>query len=295
MKFYLTNKFPHINDENKYALIIQIIFIIILSLIYMSRRIFPSIDMLFALTIAALIWNTRHRALLIDLLPFFILLLTFQSLRSFADDLTPVQIHITDLVSYEKLLFKGVIPAYYIQQIILNKPYTLLITIPANFLYMSHFLTPLIMAIILWYKKKNCYWRFVIGLIILTYLAFITYILFPAAPPWWATKYGYLIDQPVTLTPFAYPSLIEFAGPNPVAAMPSLHMAYPTFIALYCIYIWGKKYIWVILLPLGVGFSTMLLGHHYFIDLIAGAIYAIGIFYIILFWSKKKVSKHIIL
>jgi hypothetical protein len=60
--------------------------------------------MLIALSVAILIWKAKNRNLLIDLLPLFILLLTFQSLRSFVDDLTPARIHITDLIAYEKSL-----------------------------------------------------------------------------------------------------------------------------------------------------------------------------------------------
>lgn len=273
-------------SENKILLMMQIAFLLGLSLFYIFNGVFPSLDMLIALSIAALIWRSQNRALLVDLLPFFILLLTFQSLRSFADDLTPASIHITDLIAYEKALFNGVIPAAYFQKTLTNLAITPFLSTFFNVFYMSHFLVPVIMAIVLWYRRKEQYWYFIIGLILLTYAGFVTYFLYPAAPPWWATKYGYLLDQPVTLSTFAYPTLVEFAGPNPVAAMPSLHMAYPTYIYLFCLFVWGKKAAWLIFLPIFVGLSTLYLGHHYVIDLIAGIGYA-GLAYLIIFWVNK--------
>lgn len=183
--------------ENQLLLILQIFFILGLSFFYVSRNIFPSLEMLIALSIAVMIWRAKQRSLLIDLLPLFIMLLTFQSLRSFVDDLTPARIHILDLITYEKFLFKGIIPAAFFQVAFSNQPYTHVLTEILNLFYMSHFLVPVITAIVLWYQKKEHYWYFIIGLIALTYAGFITYIIYPAAPPWWATKYGYLTDQPV--------------------------------------------------------------------------------------------------
>jgi membrane-associated phospholipid phosphatase len=254
----------------------------------MIRGVAPTIEILLALVIALLIWRAQHRALLLDLIPFLLLLLSFQALRSFADNYSPADIHILDLIGYEKALFGGTIPAYFVQSTIIGKPFAPLIEIPSSLFYMSHFVVPLIVAIILWYRKRSTYWPFVIGLVLLSYAGFITYLLYPAAPPWWATKYGYLVDQPVILTAYAFPTLVEFAGPNPVAAMPSLHMAWPTYITLFCIYVWGRKIAWMLILPLGVGFSTLLLGHHYVVDLFFGILFGVFFFMVVYTWMHKR-------
>jgi membrane-associated phospholipid phosphatase len=271
------------NDKNivinsNTVIFLQVIFIIIMSLIYVINKIFPSIELLFALSFLILIWKIEFQKLLKSLLPFFILLLTFQGLRDYADNLSKSQIHVVELINAEKLLFHGNIPAFYLQNNISKLPFLNSINILTNILYMSHFVIPLITAIIIWYKKPRFYWSFVTGLIILSYLGFSTYIFYPAAPPWWATKYGYLTDQPVTLSPYFYPDLVETEGPNPVAAFPSLHMAYPTFVALFTYYIFGKKSKLIFLLPISIGFSAVYLGHHYVIDLIGGIIYALFVF-----------------
>lgn len=278
--------------NNQILLILQISFIIGLSSYYILHNIYPSIELLIAFSIAIFIWRAKNRSLLFDLLPLFILLLTFQSLRGFVDNLTPARIHILDLIAYEKAIFNGIIPAAFFQKLFYDQSYTHVLSEILNLFYMSHFLVPVIAAIIIWYQKKEHYWFFIIGLIALTYAAFITYIIYPAAPPWWATKYGYLTDQPVYLANyFKYPTLVEFAGPNQVAAMPSLHMAYPCYICMYLMSIWGKKVFWMVLLPIGVGISTLYLGHHYVIDLIAGYIFASTIFLITIWVKQRRVSK----
>ncbi len=268
--------------DQKAILLLQIGFLLLLSLVYSYYRIFPTVEIVLGLTLAMLVWRAQHRRLALDLLPFFILLFSFQALRSFADNLTPLRIHITDLIGYEKALFGGVIPAHYLQTHLASQPVNLLIGPVCSMLYMSHFVIPVSLAIILWYRHKSYFHPFLIGLIALSYAGFFTYILYPAAPPWWATLYGYLPDQPVNMSTFAFPTLVEWAGPNHTAAMPSLHMAWPVYIALFCVFTWGKKVAWVFALPLCVGFATVYLGHHYVVDLLAGTVYALVTFFTLL-------------
>lgn len=278
--------------NDKTILLIQFFFIMCFISINLFSGIFPSMEILFALCLLIFIWRSKDRKLLVALLPFCILILTFQSLRGFADNLSPSRIHITDLIAWEKLLFNGWIPAYVIQKYIPTLPGYHLISGLCNLLYIIHFVTPVLVAIFLWYKNNKGYWYFVGGITVITYVAFIVYYLFPAAPPWWATQYGYLLDQPVYLTSFFYyPALITNTGPNPVAAMPSLHMAYPTFIALMVNYYWPKKATIFYLLPIMVGFSTLLLGHHYIIDLIAGVVLSVVVFVILKIIIKRKATR----
>jgi len=151
-----------------------------------------------------------------------------------------------------------------------------------------------VISAILWQKRRSLYWAFAIALVVLSYAAFATYVLFPAAPPWWATFYGYLPDQPVTLDHFVTDGASLAKGANPVAAMPSLHAAYPIFIAMVAIYVWGKRGIPVIILPLGVVFSTVYLGHHYLIDAMAGAAYALIVFCTVYLWAVRFTARHAI-
>jgi membrane-associated phospholipid phosphatase len=63
------------------------------------------------------------------------------------------------------------------------------------------------------------------------------------------------------------------SNPNYFAAIPSLHGAYPVFLLLML----GAhhRYRWLVVgYGLGLWLATVVLGHHYIIDLILGALYA---------------------
>ena len=77
------------------------------------------------------------------------------------------------------------------------------------------------------------------------------------------------------------------SGPNPVAAVPSLHIAYPTYLALISITVWGKRGLPVILLPFRVLFSAVYLGHHYVVDGLIGAGYALAVYLLLYLWLRR--------
>jgi len=159
-----------------------------------------------------------------------------------------------------------------------------------NFLYLSHYVSPLVISLLLWRKQRAMYWAFAVGLVVLSYAGFVTYALFPAAPPWWATLHGYLSQQPIRLTHFMVSASVMMRSANPVAAMPSLHAAYPTYLALVAISVWGRRALPVFLLPLGVIFSTVYLGHHYVVDALAGILYALVTFTTVYPLARKLIA-----
>jgi membrane-associated phospholipid phosphatase len=272
----------------KNALIYQIALVVGIALVLITFGIYPSTEIILGLLLILAIMNLRIRAFVFDFAPFLLLLFSYDTLRNFADNLSGTDIHIRDMITWERGVFGGYLPGYVLQHHLWGHFYTLALDIVTNTLYLSHFLTPLIAAALLWRYRRSQYWAFAIGLVVLSYAAFLTYILFPAAPPWWATHHGYLRSMPIRLDHFIVPAEVVSAGPNPVAAMPSLHTAYPTYIFLVCASVWGRKALPVILLPFGVAFSTVYLGHHYVIDALGGIAYAVFFFSTVFLWLKKR-------
>jgi membrane-associated phospholipid phosphatase len=97
------------------------------------------------------------------------------------------------------------------------------------------------------------------------------------APPWLADKHGLLsgvhslIDLPSAVSPY-----YNHLNPDPVAAFPSLHAAYPLLGALA---LWpvtrrggGLALAW----SATVWFSVVYLGQHYVTDVIGGIVFAVG-------------------
>ncbi len=220
-------------------------------------------------------WRSASERVWVDLLPFVQLLLAYRGLNGFAGGLSVGQINIGNLIVWEKGLFGGVIPSAWLQARLFAKPYTGLLDAIANLLYLSHFVAPVTVAAVVRGSKRVHFWAYMLGFFVLAYLGFATYLLFPAAPPWWATRFGYLTGpDAVSLEHFIIPPEVMFKTPNPLAAMPSMHCAYPLFIALACRGVWGGRASYLLALPLGVGVSVIYLGHHYVVDALVGYLYA---------------------
>ncbi|MBN1681254.1 MAG: phosphatase PAP2 family protein [Anaerolineae bacterium] len=249
---------------------------------------YPSTKFGYFLIILLAVLNPRLRGFVLDFAPFIVLLVTYSQLRSYADNLSVTDIHITDLIKWERAICGGVIPSHVLQTKLSGQFYSGALNVVTNAFYLSHFITPVIAAAALWWNRRTAYWSYMIGLVVLSYAGFLTYILFPAAPPWWATEYGYLPTEPVTLNLFVISADTVRSAANPVAAVPSLHAAYPTFIALVSVAVWGRRALPVFLLPVGVAFSTFYLGHHYVVDALAGALYALVCFGTVFMWLYRR-------
>lgn len=148
--------------------------------------------------------------------------------------------------------------------------------------YMLHFVLPVGLILLVWKKQVSHYWTVIIAYLTLTFSGFITYLLFPAAPPWMASEKG-LIEpiMRVSSSVFAalgitdFPSLYNKMAPNPVAAVPSLHSAYATLFTLIIFKFFGRKWgLFSLLYPALIYFGTVYMGEHYAIDAILGIIYA---------------------
>ena len=247
----------------------------------------PSTQSIAAVFVFAFLWSRSGRSFLKDFWLFLALLVAYKFTRNRADDLARSAINVTNLIDWEKALFGGTLPNYYVQQHLWGQWYTPALDVIFNFFYLSHFFSPLVLAVALWVYRYDAFWPYMLGLVVLSYATFITYVLFPAAPPWWATRYGYLTDQPVYLTHFILDADRVARSANPVAAMPSLHAGYPTFIALVTLSVWGKRAWPIVALPLLVIFATVYLGHHYVIDALAGATYALIVF-LSVYWGGGR-------
>ena len=106
--------------------------------------------------------------------------------------------------------------------------------------------------------------------------------MFPSAPPWLAAQDGYLggvtrvLGQTINVLPdrLDLPSIYRQLNPNAVAAIPSLHAAYPFLVLLFALRFFGRRGIVVGLYVLAAWLAVIYLGEHYAIDVILGALYA---------------------
>ncbi|KAF9288992.1 Aureobasidin resistance protein Aur1 [Mortierella alpina] len=122
----------------------------------------------------------------------------------------------------------------------------------------------------------------------------ITQLIFPCAPPWFETRYGPL--QPAAYSMPGDPGGLArvddllgtdmyrntfTASPLVFGAFPSLHSGCAWQLAFFTVFVFGPRALPVALAyVLWIWWSAMYLGHHYVVDLVGGAIYAVFAFWI---------------
>jgi membrane-associated phospholipid phosphatase len=234
----------------------------------------PEFYVVFLLIYAAgMRWTRRFVK---DWFPFVTLFITYEAVYGFADKLGGI-IHIEELAEADFKLF-GILPSLFLQQyyrfVVLD--YT------CAFLYSLHFILPIAFGFILWrYSSKN-YWGFVASLLVCSYAALTTFLIFPSAPPWYGVNAVRILLQVYSsLGVTASKTLFDYIEANPFAAFPSLHAAYPWLISLYALKIKGRRALPILLLPFSVWFSVVYLGEHYVVDVIGGIVYATCAFLVV--------------
>ncbi|MBI2595404.1 50S ribosomal protein L33 [Candidatus Daviesbacteria bacterium] len=228
----------------------------------------------------------KTRSFILDWLPFLFILISYDFLRSFADKLN-TQVHYVELIGADKTIF-GFIPTIELQKIFFHPGFLSWYDFLATILYFLHFALPLSFGFILWLKNKNQFKEFTTGILLLSYAGWLTYLAFPAAPPWLAGERGFLqgVTKIMDLTLKNFPERLNLPtiyhnfNPNPVAAMPSMHAAYPFLVFLFALKFFKLKALLFSPYVLAVWISIIYLGEHYAIDVVVGAFYA-AVFYFV--------------
>jgi hypothetical protein len=223
--------------------------------------------------------EARPQAFFVQWCPFYILILFYDAFRGIADDLAS-RVEYLRLINWERFLFFGHIPTIWLQQRMMASLKGLLGAVFSVF-YFGHFILPLICLYWSWRKNRRAFLCMIACLSFLSLAGFLTFYMFPAAPPWLAAEKGYLppvehlINYHITSISAYLPTIYVGMNSNPVAAFPSLHAGYPLLWFL-C----GMKYlsrtsgVLLFLNVLGVAFAIVSFGEHYVIDILAGWIYA---------------------
>ncbi len=252
---------------------ISLIYFIGASALMIWRGISVSPDYIFLLLVPVGLLSGRFLGFLRDWVPFVAIFLGWEAMRGIAPKLGFAP-HVADLAAIERTLFFGNYPNHVLQAAITGTPRTVL-TLICTVIYFLHFVLPLAIGMVLWLVDRTQFLRFTMTLMAMAFVAFFIYLLAPTAPPWYAQLHGIDVgahklsaDLPSALSP-AYQQIWNL-NPNEVAALPSLHSAFPFlgFLAL------RKHYPRASWLAFGwaccVWFSVVFLGEHWVIDVIAG-------------------------
>lgn len=226
------------------------------------------------------------RGVVVDWLPLAAVLAVYDLLRGQADDLFFSAWYRPQLEA-DAALFGGTVPTVWLQEQLWHGTSDLRWYDYASWaVYMSYFVATYLLAALLWFFARPRFRRYVGSVALLAGMGFVTFALFPAAPPWLASREGEL-DWTVRLVrlisghiPFLafdleglYERGAEYA--NPVAAVPSLHAAYTLLITLFLWRStrWGRPLLAAY--PPAMAFALVYTAEHYVADILLGWAYTL--------------------
>jgi hypothetical protein len=237
------------------------------------------------------------RGVVLEWLPLALVLAVYDLLRGQADGLLFSPWYRPQLEA-DSFLFGGTVPTVWLQDRLWHGTSDLRwYDYAAWAVYLSYFVATYLLAGLLWFFARDRFRRYVACVALLAGMAFATFALFPAAPPWLASREGELdwttrligpISGHVPFLSFSFEGLYERGSEyaNPVAAVPSLHAAYTLLITLF---LWRSAPRWarplLAMYPLAMAFALVYTAEHYVVDILLGWAYTL-----VAVWAVQRVA-----
>jgi hypothetical protein len=258
--------------------------------------------------------------LFIDWLPLLVVVIAYDFSRGWADNLG-MSVHFTPQIDADKLLFFNTVPTEWLQahlyhtELVRGFSHSVVVVRPVptvpmqwwevvfDLTYLSHYLASFVLAGFLWVKSRRRFQAYARRFTTLSALGFLTYALFPAAPPWMAAQQGYLDPSVARLGGRGFTWLhlhsirniidVGAQSSNLVAAIPSLHAGFATLVAIT---LWKSVPRWlkpfVAAYPVLMGLMLVTNAEHYVIDIILGVAYAFAVHivwnHIEAWWTRRS-------
>lgn len=236
-------------------------------------------------TFIVLAWaSPRLRRLSFYCLPMGLTAMAYDNLR-FVTHLRGT-IHVADLYAADLRWFgldteagRIILPEYF------RRHPNVLLDLVCGFAYLSYLYEIIGLGFYLYFRDESRMSRLAWGFMAVNLMGMATYLIYPAAPPWYVEQYGLgpaVLDAAPSaagaarfdeLLGISYFANFYARNINVFGAMPSLHVAYPVLV--FCVVV-GMGRAWAIttgLFALLVAFSAVYLRHHYVWDILMGALY----------------------
>jgi hypothetical protein len=241
----------------------------------------------------------RHwlRGVVRDWVPLLVILTSYDLLRGRADNVNTV-VHFEPQLGFDKLLTGGSTFANVFQDALWRGHPSWYDHIVST-IYLSHFCVTLVTLAVLWVVRESTFRRYRNYVLVLVLAGFATYFLYPAAPPWCAAENGF--TPPIVRT--AYKTLgVSTLGDctpgagsslsNPIAALPSLHAAFPLALTLF---FWSRARRWMravlVTYTAAMAFVLMYGGEHFLFDEVLGWLYAVTAFVVLRrIWQRADLT-----
>jgi membrane-associated phospholipid phosphatase len=236
--------------------------------------------------------------LVVDWIPLVAVLCVYDFTRGAADSIG-IGVHFHPMIDFDKFFFFGETPTEWLQARLYRPGEVAWWDVCFTLVYTSYFIVPFAVAGVLWARDRLAFLRFTKRLVTLALAGLVTYILFPAAPPWLAGEEGLLhgihrsTGKGWEWIGLGTSGLFRQgqAAVNLVAAVPSLHSA---FVMLVALFLWPRVRPalrpLLALYPLAMGLTLTATGEHYFFDVLLGWLYAAGVMF---GWSRWEARRRL--
>ena len=222
---------------------------------------------------------------LYDWLPLLVILAAYDVVRAEADSLIP-RAHLEPMIWFDELIGFGVAPTVRLQDALFDPADPSWFDYACLAVYASHFLAAITVGAILYFRGRARFARYAYTFLACSLAGFATYVIYPAIPPWMASKQGALhptIRAPDVLWDHIGIDFLAkvFSGDpkysNPVGALPSLHAAYPLLFLLLFWTVAGTRWRFVLVgYVAAMAFVLVYFAEHYVFDVFMGWAYALA-------------------
>lgn len=259
-----------------------------------------------ALLATALAYGSEWtRRLYLGILPIGLVGVLFDAMRTIKNvGLSQDNVHVCDVRAIDQRYFgldlNGVRTTWhdYFQQ-----HHTLLLDLYCAIPYALFLGAVIVYSVYLFRRDYSSLQRFTWSFLALNVAAFITYHVYPAAPPWYFHKYGCVVDLATHASEgpglarvdawLGIPYFAEMYGRSSdvFGAVPSLHVGYPLMLLIdgFRRHRWPGRAL-LVWFYLSMCFAAVYLDHHWVFDVALGSLYAIVISVVVRFLFNARLG-----
>ena len=237
-------------------------------LVYRSLlEFFPAVFVLAAVPLIAMFGSSRDTTR--PWIPFVTIMLCYEALQGIVGNLADTRV-LFSIYSLDKAVW-GFNVTGWVQSMFYSPTMTLVTT----FFYSLHLPLVVVTSFALWRFNRQVFGKYVTAIVLTSYAALITFMLVPTAPPWYQGVAHDLFYGGSSSLPSGVLYVVSVFESDKFASFPSLHAAYAVLFSYFMIKLDRRLAFVAIPITLGILFSTVYLGQHYLLDLVAGALYAL--------------------
>jgi len=240
----------------------------------------------------------RARSFVLSFAPYAAVWFVFTALRSLADETILARTLNLQVARFERWLFGGQLPTITLQEQFFNPEQLRFHDYYLTGIHWSYYIVPQVVAVVVWHKDPRLFRRYLSALTLLLAVGLAIYFLIPTNPPWLApdpvnspaaaqvTRVMATIGEQIGGGLY-HASYKVIGESNPIAAMPSIHMAV-TFLLFFPAWRAGKR--WRLLAGVYVAsmaVALVYLGEHYVVDIAVGVLITAYAWFAAGFWLER--------